>query len=263
MNAATNPGAHAVLDPVVPAWSGPPRVRALFTTRAGGLSTGAAASLDLGPARLSADANDVVVAENRRRLRALLPTDPVWLHQVHGTRVVTLDRAGAAQARIDPPEADAAVTRETNLVLTVRTADCLPVLLADRAGSVVAVAHAGWRGLAAGVLDATLAAMDMAPADVVAWLGPAIGPTAFEVGRDVYDAYCAHDPAAAACFVPQRADKWLADLAALARRRLAALGVHDVAVHGGCTFCEPARYFSYRRDRATGRMALAAWLAPA
>jgi YfiH family protein len=262
MNAAAEPGANAVLDPIVPAWSGPPRVRALFTTRAGGLSTGAAASLDLGPARLSADARDGAVAGNRRRLRALLPADPVWLDQVHGTRVVTLDRAGAAQARIDPPAADAAVTRETDLVLTVRTADCLPVLLADRSGSVVAVAHAGWRGLAAGVLDATLAAMDVAPGDAVAWLGPAIGPTAFEVGRDVYEAYCAHDPAATACFAPQRGDKWLADLAALAQGRLAALGVHDVVVHGGCTYREPARYFSYRRDRATGRMALVAWLTP-
>ena len=262
MNAPGDPGANAALDLIAPAWSGPHRVRALFTTRVGGLSTGGAASLELGPARLPADTRDGAVVENRRRLRALLPAEPVWLHQVHGTHVVSLDRAGAAQARAVPPEADAAVTREALLVLTVRVADCLPVLLADRAGSVVAVAHAGWRGLAAGVLEATVAAMDVAPSDAAAWLGPAIGPTAFEVGRDVYDAFCAHDPAAAACFAPQRDGKWLADLAALARRRLAGLGVRDIAVHGGCTYSDPARYFSYRRDRATGRMALAAWLAP-
>lgn len=262
MNARGNPGASAALDVIVPDWRGPHRVRALFTTRVSGLSTGAAAPLDLGSARLAADARDGAVAESRRRLRALLPADPVWLHQVHGTRVVALDHTGAAQARADPPEADAAVTREAQLVLTVRTADCLPVLLADRAGSVVAVAHAGWRGLAAGVLEATVAAMDVAPGDAVAWLGPAIGPTAFEVGRDVHDAFCAHDPAAAACFAPQPDGKWLADLAALARRRLAGLGVRDIAVHGGCTYSEPARYFSYRRDRDTRRMALAAWLAP-
>jgi YfiH family protein len=246
---------------VVPVWNGPARVRALFTTRAGGAGPDGAASLDLGPARLGP--HDAAAAANRRRLRALLPSDPVWLHQVHGATVLTLDERAVAQARIDPPEADAAVTRMPDLVLTVRTADCLPVLLADRAGSVVAVAHAGWRGLAEGVLQATLATMVVSPVDTVAWIGPAIGPTAFEVGRDVYDTFCGGDPGAAACFAPLRAGKWHADLSGLARRTLSAAGVRDVALHGACTFSEPARYFSYRRDRTAGRMALVAWLAPA
>lgn len=265
MTATAHSGEHEALDPIVPAWKGPTRVRALFTTRLGGMSSGGAATLDLGPARAPAHehGHGDAVAENRRRLRVLLPADPVWLHQVHGAGVARLDGSNVEAARADPPVADAAVTRTSDLVLTVRTADCLPVLLADRAGSVVAVAHAGWRGLAAGVLQAALSAMAVPPRDVVAWIGPAIGPHAFEVGRDVYDAYCASDSGAASCFVPLREGKWHADLAGLARRRLTAVGVHDVAVHGGCTYSEPARYFSYRRDPAAGRMALVAWLAPA
>lgn len=249
------------LDPVEPRWNGPSSVRALFTTRAGGVSTGPSATLDLGPARIAACNDDGALAENRRRLRTLLPADPVWLEQVHGTHVIALDAGNVAEARMDPPRADAAVTRAPGIVLTVRTADCLPVLLADRAGEVVAVAHAGWRGLAAGVLTATLRAMRVPSHETVAWIGPAIGPQAFEVGRDVFDAYCVHDPGAAACFVPDRDGKWHADLAGLARRALAALGVHDVTAHGGCTYSDPTRYFSYRRDRAAGRMALVAWLA--
>jgi YfiH family protein len=145
-------------------------------------------------------------------------------------------------------------------VLSVRTADCLPVLLADREGSVVAVAHAGWRGLAAGVLEATIASMRVPAADLSVWLGPAIGPSAFEVGPDVYAAYCDMDPGAAYCFSPLREGKWLADLSGLARRRLATSGVHDVTVDGSCTYIDSGRFFSYRRDRHSGRMALVAWL---
>ena len=159
----------------------------------------------------------------------MLPSAPVWLAQVHGRDVVVVTPAAVAAQRAAPPQADAAVTRAPGIVLAVRTADCLPVLLAARDGSVLAVAHAGWRGLAAGVLEAAVAAMDVPARDVARWIGPAIGPGAFEVGADVLAAHCASDAGAAAHFVPLREGKWLADLPALARRRLAAIGVTDVA----------------------------------
>ena len=246
------------LDWIVPAWGGPARVRALFTTRAG---APAPSGFDAGSAHPTAEALAGNVGACRRRLRAWLPADPVWLEQVHGCDVVTVDAANAQALRTSPPRADAALTRASAVVLAVRVADCLPVLLADRAGGVVAVAHAGWRGLATGVLEATLAAMHVAPAGVAAWIGPAIGPRAFEVGADVRDLHCAHDAGADAHFVPQGGGKWLADLPALARRRLGAAGVADVAVDGGCTHTDAARFHSWRRDRASARMALLAWLA--
>jgi YfiH family protein len=248
------------LDWIVPEWNGPAEVEALFTTRNGGMSVGAAATLDVGPAHLSGVDRAGTVGENRRRLRALLPADPVWLAQVHGRDVVELDERVLAGARATPPRADAAVTRIPGVVLSVRTADCLPVLFADREGSVVAVAHAGWRGLAAGVLETTIASMRVPAADLRVWLGPAIGPRAFEVGSDVYATYCDDDPGAAICFSPLREGKWLADLAGLARRRLAASGVPDVSVDGSCTHTDSERFFSYRRDKNSGRMALVAWL---
>jgi YfiH family protein len=248
------------LDWIVPRWNGPARVGALFTTRNGGMSAGAAATLDVGPAHLSAADRAGAVAENRRRLRELLPDEPVWLAQVHGRDVVEIDGRTPASADAPPPRADAAVTRIRGVVLSVRTADCLPVLFADRAGSVVAVAHAGWRGLAAGILDATVAAMRIPAADVSVWLGPAIGPQAFEVGPDVYATYCDTDPEATNCFVPLRENKWLADLPGLARRRLGLIGVHDITVDGACTYTDSGRFFSYRRDKHSGRMALVAWL---
>jgi hypothetical protein len=251
------------LDWIVPAWNGPAQVAALFTTRNGGASVGAAATLDVGPAKLDAIGGDSAIAENRRRLRALLPADPVWLAQVHGRDVVEIDESSLAGARAAPPRADAAVTRVPGIVLSVRTADCLPILLADRAGGVVAVAHAGWRGLAAGILEATIAAMRVPAVDLSVWLGPAIGPRAFEVGPDVHGPYCDTDPGANEFFSPLRENKWLADLPGLARRRLAASGVHDVSVDSACTFTDSARFFSYRRDKRSGRMALVAWLAPA
>jgi YfiH family protein len=190
-------------------------------------------------------------------LRERLPADPVWLTQVHGNAVTEVDVAPAS-----PPRADAAVTRTPGIVLTVRTADCLPVLLAHRDASVLAVAHAGWRGLAEGVLEATVQAMRADARDIAVWIGPAIGAQAFEVGRDVYDAYCVADPASARYFAAYRNDKWLADLAGLARHRLAAIGV--TCVDGGqwCTYTDSARFFSYRREKGEGRMALAAWIAP-
>ena len=224
------------LDWIVPRWNGPARVQALFTTRNGGMSGGAAATLDV------------------------LPSDPVWLAQVHGRDVVEIDERTLAGVRAAPPRADAAVTRVPSVVLSIQTADCLPVLFADRAGSVIGVAHAGWRGLAAGVLEATMASMRVPAADLSVWLGPAIGPRAFEVGPDVYAAYCDTDAGATHCFSLLREGKWLADLSGLARRRLALIGVHDVTVDGSCTYTDSGRFFSYRRDKHSGRMALVAWL---
>ncbi|HQU50757.1 MAG TPA: laccase domain-containing protein [Casimicrobiaceae bacterium] len=177
-------------------------------------------------------------------------------------RVVEIDGRNRATALDEPPDADAAVVRGTGAALAVRAADCLPVLFADRGGTVAAAAHAGWRGLAEGVLDATVAAMGAAPGELVAWIGPAIGPRAFEVGRDVFDAFVGQERSDAACFVPQREDKWFADLPALARARLARLGVRRVAGGCWCTVHDPARFHSWRRDRSAGRMATAIALLP-
>ncbi len=251
------------LDWIVPRWQGPAQVRALFTTRNGGASTGAAATFDVGVAQPSREELAGAVGRNRARLREMLPSDPVWLTQVHGRDVVSVDAANADALRASPPRADAAVTRAAGIALVVRTADCLPVLLADRAGTVVGVVHAGWRGLLAGVLEATIATMAVPAGEIVAWIGPAIGPSAFEVGADVRDAFRADDAGSTLLFATLRAGKWLADLPGLAQRRLSAAGVAHVARDGGCTFTQPERFFSYRRDRHGGRMALAAWLAPA
>lgn len=244
------------LDWIVPVWAGPARVRAFFTTRHGGISPGATANFDVGSARPGPADDIVAIIENRRRLRELLPADPVWLHQVHGNEVVAIATAPAA-----PPAADAAVTHATNTVLTVRTADCLPILLADRAATVLAVAHAGWRGLAGGIVESALAAMQVPASDIVAWIGPAIGPQAFEVGADVLAAYCVDDDAAATYFKPLREGKWMADLGGLARARLTCAGVSDVAGGQWCTHTDAVRFHSYRRDPRAGRMALVAWLA--
>lgn len=249
MHESTVPGT----DWPVPRWPAPRGMRAFVTTRNGGVSRGPYATLNLG-ASVRDDAE--AVAENRRRAAIHLPAAPCWLRQVHGNQVLTLS---AAPAHI--PTADGAVTRATNLPLAVSIADCMPILLADRAGTVVGIAHAGWRGLSAGIVEATIAAMGCAPRDLLAWLGPAIGPDAFEVGRDVHDAFVARDAGAAASFRPLREGQWLADLPALARRRLRASGV--TSVHGGswCTVRDAARFYSYRRDGETGRMAAFVWLA--
>lgn len=240
-------------DCIVPDWPAPPAVRALVTTRAGGVSAGPYASMN--PADHVGDAPEAV-AENRRRLRRLLPDEPCWLRQVHGVAV-----ADAGAVCPAPPEADAAVCRAPNRVCVVLTADCLPVFLCDAAGSVVGVAHAGWRGLHAGVIEATVARMAVPGARLLAYLGPAIGPKAFEVGAEVRAAFLALDPAAAAAFVAAAAPgKWLCDLYLLARQRLARLGVGQVFGGGDCTYSDSARFFSYRRDGATGRMASLIWL---
>jgi len=249
------------LDWIVPRWDAPPNVHALSTTRNGGVSEGARASFDVGAAVPPHDAEFAAVRENRRRLAQFLPSPPVWLSQVHGTSVAVVDAANCASLLSSPPTADSAVTRTPGIVLGVRSADCLPVVFADRAGTVVGAAHAGWRGLAAGVLEATLRVMRVPARDIVVWLGPAIGPRRFEVGRDVRDAFCTSDPAAAACFMPQPVDKWLADLYGLARQRLELAGI--VAISGGdhCTRTEASRFFSYRADKNSGRMATLVWLA--
>ncbi len=238
---------------IVPDWPAPAGVRALSTTRAGGVSVAPYDSLNLGTHVGDDPAN---VAANRAQVRRIVPSEPAWLNQVHGTVVV--DAASVAGV----PDADASVSRTPGAVCVVMTADCLPVLLCDRAGTVVGAAHAGWRGLHGGVIEATVTAMQVAPADVIAWLGPAIGPTAFEVGDEVRAAFVAVDAIADAAFKPAgQPGKWLADIYLLARQRLAALGV--TAVYGGdcCTVSESRRFFSYRRDGVTGRMASLVWLA--
>jgi YfiH family protein len=244
----------AAADWIVPDWPAPARVRSLITTRRGGVSTGAHASFNLG---LRADDDPRAVAANRAALREHLPQDPVWLNQVHGARVVRAD------AVTDSPEADAAYTRRAETVCAVMVADCMPVLLCDTQASVVAIAHAGWRGLSSGVIDNTIAAMGVKANDLLAFLGPAIGPAAFEVGADVRDAFLAADAAAAAAFTPYREGKWLADLFLLGGQRLARAGVHRIYGGGLCTVSDPARFYSYRRDRTTGRMAALIWLADA
>ncbi|HSS70345.1 MAG TPA: peptidoglycan editing factor PgeF [Casimicrobiaceae bacterium] len=238
--------AAAGLDWIVPDWPAPASVRAFSTTRHGRAGT----AFDLSP---RVPDRELVRAE----LRRWLPEDPTWLAQVHGSTVCEID--GVERANADAPRADAAVARSARRVCAVQTADCMPVLFADRAGEVVAAAHAGWRGLAAGVLETTLAAMRVEPKAVIAWLGPAIGPRAFEVGPDVLAALCAEDAGAAACFAPLRPGKWLADLYGLARRRLARAGVETVRGGDRCTFTERDLFYSYRRDRGDSRMATFIW----
>lgn len=240
-------------DFITPDWPAPANVRALCTTRCGGVSTGAYAGLNLGDH--VGDAADAV-SRNRALLRAHLPAEPLWLKQVHTTAVASADCACGT------PQADAGVARQPHKICAVLTADCLPLLLCDQAGTVVGATHAGWRGLAAGVIEATIAAMEADPATLLVWLGPAIGPNAFEVGDEVRAIFLAHDGAAASAFTPHAPGKWLADIYQLARLRLARCGV--TRVYGGdyCTFRDHERFFSYRRDRETGRMASLIWLKP-
>lgn len=240
-------------DWILPDWPVPSHVRALVTTRNGGVSTGPYASLNLG---FAVNDDPDAVAENRARVRAHLPSEPRWLKQVHGAGVVTAESVATLV------EADASVTRSPGVVCVIQMADCMPVLLAARDGSVIGIAHAGWRGLAGGVVERTIEAMRTDPAKVVAWLGPAIGPDAFEVGDEARAAFLASDPAAANAFRPLQPGKWLADLFSLARQRLARVGV--TAVHGGglCTVADPIRFFSHRRDRVTGRMGAFLWIDP-
>jgi polyphenol oxidase len=235
---------------LVPDWPTPDTVKALITTRHGGVSEGRYASLNLG---LRVNDDPQAVRRNRALLRACLPQEPRWLTQVHGAVAIQADRIN------EPVQADAAYTRIPGVVCAVLIADCMPVLLCDRTGEVVAVAHAGWRGLSSGVIEATVAAMKIPPQSLSAYLGPAIGPEAFEVGQDVVSAFVANDRRAIHAFRPHAPGRWLCDLFALARRRLHALGIDSV--HGGlhCTYSDPARFFSHRRDKESGRMAALIW----
>jgi YfiH family protein len=240
------------LELIEPDWPPPPRVHAVVTTRAGGVSRAPYETFNL--ARHVGDENDAV-SENRRRLRAALrlPAEPAWLEQVHGARVAVLPGS-------ETRAADAAVAFAPGAVCAILVADCLPVFLASEEGDRVGLAHAGWRGLAAGVVEATIAALDCDPRSLVAWLGPSIGPQAFEVGDEVRAAFVSQDPAAASHFRSGRAGRFFAHLPGLAKRRLASAGVRSV--HGGhhCTVSDPNRFFSYRRDGVTGRMAALLWI---
>jgi YfiH family protein len=249
----------AAFEVIVPDWPAPPAVRAAFTLRMGGVSAAPFDSLNVGAHVGDAGA---AVTENRRRVRAQLrlPAEPLWLEQVHGIEVADLDAAcgGASAPHLT---ADAAIARRAGSVCAIQVADCMPVLFAARDGCAVAAAHAGWRGLAAGVLEATLARLAVAPAGVIAWLGPAIGAAHFEVGGEVRAAFLAHDAAAAAAFTANTRGRWQCDLNALARRRLSAAGVTAVFGGGWCTYSDPLRFFSYRRAGRCGRMAALIWLA--
>lgn len=236
---------------IEPDWPAPPNVRALVTTRHGGVSRGPYSSMNLGT---HVGDDPEAVAANRAILRQRLPAEPRWLDQVHGIDVAV------GEAVRGVPQADASVARTPGVVLAVMTADCLPVLLCDRAGSMVGIAHAGWRGLVGGVIEATLAAMQAEPGDVLAWLGPAIGPASFEVGGEVRDAAVAAQTAATRAFAPCAPGKWLADLYALARLRLERAGVRSTSGGNFCTVHDAERFYSFRRDRTTGRMASLIWL---
>ncbi|HJV26982.1 MAG TPA: peptidoglycan editing factor PgeF [Aromatoleum sp.] len=241
-------------DWIQPDWPAPSNVRAFVTTRHGGVSSGPYASMNLGT---HVGDSPAAVAQNRWLLRSCLPAEPLWLDQVHGIGVADADAAADGA-----PKADASIATRPSAVCAIMTADCLPVLFCDDMGTVVAAAHAGWRGLAAGVLDAAVARMAVTPARILAWMGPAIGPDAFEVGDEVREAFCAGNPAAADAFRPAaQRGKWMADLFLLARLRLATLGVTRIFGGGECTWSDPLRYFSYRRDGVTGRMASLVWLA--
>ena len=253
----TTPVSTTMTGPTIelirPDWAAPSGVQAASTTRSGGVSQGRWASLNLGD---HVDDEPDRVAENRRRLMAALdlPSEPTWLRQVHGTRV---RHPGEV-----PDCADASIEDRPGHACVVMTADCLPVLFCNRAGTRVAAAHAGWRGLLAGVLEATVAAFEEPPGQLMAWLGPAIGPDAFEVGDEVRRAFVASTAPAADHFRSHGEDRWLADLYGLARDRLAVAGVGQISGGGRCTHDEPDAFFSYRRDGITGRMASLVWLQP-
>jgi polyphenol oxidase len=242
-----------MIDLLRPDWPAPGHVHALVTTRQGGFSRPPYDSLNLA-AHVGDNARDVT--RNRTLLKRVceLPEEPFWLTQVHGCRVAD------SSAEAPGCEADAVISDRPDRVCAVLTADCLPLLICDRAGSRVCAVHAGWRGLADGVIEAAVSRMAIAPAELLVWLGPAIGPDAFEVGAEVREAFVGRHAQDADAFRPGRADRWLADIYRLAHRRLARLGVGYVGGGDYCTVNQAQRFYSYRRDGVTGRMASLIWL---
>lgn len=238
------------LDFIIPNWPAPANVRALQTTRLGGVSNSPYDSLNFG---LHVNDNPIHVAKNRQLLSEFIPSEPVWLNQVHGIQVIDAANTGCL------PDADASFTTQKNVVCVTMTADCLPVLLCDRAGTVVAAVHAGWRSLCDGVIEATVNKMSANPKDIMAWLGPAIGPSAFEVGAEVRAQFIAKDAQAESAFIGH-GDKFLGNLYQIARQRLNKLGLTQIDGGDMCTFSEPEHFFSFRRDGDTGRMATLIWL---
>ncbi|MEQ1589848.1 MAG: peptidoglycan editing factor PgeF [Gallionella sp.] len=236
---------------LIPNWPAPPNIRALQTTRIGGFSRAPYDSLNLGSHVSDAPLD---VARNRILLNTLMPSEPVWLEQAHGTVVANADNAGCL------PQADACIATHRSAVCVVMTADCLPVLLCDQQGTVVGAVHAGWKGLAAGVIEATVQTMNVPAQNLMAWLGPAISQPAFEVGAEVREVFIAADPKAESAFVAGQGGKWLADIYALARIRLNALGITQIYGSDYCTYKDTQRFFSYRRDGVTGRMGTLIWL---
>jgi len=237
---------------ILPDWPAPDNVKALQTTRLGGVSLAPYDSLNLG---LHVGDDPVRVNHNRMRLAPLMPSEPVWLEQVHGTAVANAD---AAACRV---VADACIARHRGAVCVVMTADCLPVLLCDEDGTVAGAAHAGWRGLCDGVLEATVQAMGIAPHTLLAWLGPAISQEHFEVGSEVRDAFIARQAQADEAFIAQGNGRYRADLYLLARQRLSALGITRISGGNRCTYREMEHFYSFRRDGVTGRMGTFIWLA--
>jgi YfiH family protein len=254
------------LDFITPNWPAPANVKALQTTRMGGVSLAPYASLNLG-AHVNDDA--IAVVKNRQLLSPYLPSEPVWVNQVHGLNVIDAATSSCLQ------NADASFTTKANVVCITMTADCLPVLLCDKSGSVVAAVHAGWRGLCDGVIEAAIHKMQVPPTEILAWLGPAIGPDAFEVANDVREQFVEKDSQATLAFKPldnKTADKWLCNLYLIAKQRLNKLGVTQIYAASDheiydenhrenfCTYTDETRFFSFRRDNVTGRMASLIWL---
>lgn len=241
---------------IIPDWPAPANVKSLQTTRNGGVSKAPYVSLNLGE---HVQDEPIAVAHNRQLLSPYLPSEPVWVNQVHGINVIDAAKSGCLET------ADGAFTTQANVVCVTMTADCLPVLLCDQAGTIVAAVHAGWRGLCDGVIETAIAKMPTQPDSILAWLGPAIGPDAFEVGGEVRAQFMEKDAQAISAFKPH-GYKWLCDIYAIAKQRLNSVGVTQI--YGGginesfCTYSDAERFFSYRRDNVTGRMASLIWLAP-